>query len=312
MKLTTTLKNDIDGRSRNRRGGRTAFTLIEMLVVVGIIGIIVSVGIPSIQKLSKPNTIAVAQRQLLDACTYARYLALSTRSTVHLAFITEELSGLNTNRWDGADANQVSELLGVQNRGYAIYATRSVGDQPGRSNPRYLADWSSLPDHVFISTNEFFFNTNLFTYSSIRFPHVDSTNKVTLAGLNSISAPTISFNSKGQLASGRDAYIPISQGSVIYPMNAAGTQFMVRPPSTIDTTQSETTIIPGVRYYVRAGTGSINYNGSVFADGESFVGSTAAGSFTAASGTPKVILFQGIHINWLTGRARIVKPGVNS
>jgi len=300
---------------RRRREG--AFTLMEMLVVVGIIGMVIAIGLPSIEKLARPSGMGVAQRQLLDLCTYARHLSLSTRSEIHICFITQELAAVDTNRWSGSDAFLVNQLLGSQNRGYALYADRSVGDQPGRSVPKYLTDWDALPDHIFISTNEFFFNFTYdrstndapFLYKSIRFPHVDSTNQLNAPNLNTFVVPMISFNSRGQLSSGRDTYIPLSQGSVVYRYNADGSRFAKQVPSTIDPTPRATAIISGVRYYVRSGTGSVDYNGDTYSGGDTFVGTTASSTYT---GSGQVYVFEGIYINWLTGRARIIKPGVNS
>ncbi|MDA7915760.1 prepilin-type N-terminal cleavage/methylation domain-containing protein [Verrucomicrobia bacterium] len=293
------------------------FTLMEMLVVIGIIGIIVSFGVPAIEKLSKPNTMAVAQRQLVDVCSYARQLALSTRATVHIAFISQDLATQNMARWAGGDANQIQKLLGVQNRGYAIYASESVGDQPGRPIPRYLSDWGSFPDHVFINTNEFRFNEKAFSFNSIRFPHIDSVNQLTSPNLNSVGVPTISFNSQGQLANGfqEDGYIPLSQGSIMYFMDPIDDSlFAATPPNTLDTTTRETAIVPDIMYYVRPGAdglGTVTYDGTTYGIGSGFVGVIGDSSFTTTGGV-SVILFEGIYINWLTGRAKIIRPGVDN
>src|SRR5437867_235631 len=63
-----------------------AFTLIELLVVIAIIGILVAIALPTVNSF-KPNPVAVASRELLDAVARGRQLAISHRTTVYLVFV---------------------------------------------------------------------------------------------------------------------------------------------------------------------------------------------------------------------------------
>jgi prepilin-type N-terminal cleavage/methylation domain-containing protein len=134
-----------------RGGGRCrAFTLIEMLVVIGLIAVIAALAAPALK--TKSIALDAAHRQLADDLNRARQLAISTRSTVYVVFMPMiDLTVTVTNL-----SNPQRELLAVrQARGYALFSRTSVGAQPGREELRYLSEWKELPDGVFISTNKF-------------------------------------------------------------------------------------------------------------------------------------------------------------
>lgn len=63
------------------------FTLIEMLVVVGIIGILAAISLPAMKGIGQANLTAAANRQLLDDLSYARLRAISDRTTVYMVFV---------------------------------------------------------------------------------------------------------------------------------------------------------------------------------------------------------------------------------
>ena len=64
-----------------------AFTLLELLMVIAIMGILAAIALPTLRGL-KPNAKVAATRQLLDAVGRARQLALSQRTTVYMVFVS--------------------------------------------------------------------------------------------------------------------------------------------------------------------------------------------------------------------------------
>jgi prepilin-type N-terminal cleavage/methylation domain-containing protein len=210
-----------------------AFTLIEMLTVISIIGIIAALSVPVIKNMGQANISVSASRQLLDDIGYARQLAMSDRTTVYMVFVS-------TNFWQTPDgtapsspwwnavvqANQqsaVSNLYDKQLSGYTYLAYGALGDQPGQHTWHYLAPWQSLPEGTFIPPWKFYnpntptqpfnfsdpvngnfnFNINLFSFTNT-FPF--PTTNITLAAVQAKGGtslpylPYIAFNYLGQLS----------------------------------------------------------------------------------------------------------------
>jgi prepilin-type N-terminal cleavage/methylation domain-containing protein len=213
-----------EGRGEGAAFRNQAFTLLEMLTVIAIIGIIAALTVPILKNFGKSDVTISASRQLLDDIGHARQLAMSQRTTVYMVFVP-------TNFWNWcsqgtgiftasgvvtpAQTNVATSLLGMQLTGYTFLAYGAVGDQPGNHQWHYLAPWQSLPDGAYIPMWKFYnsfstpagqtfnfsdpvnpnayFNINAFPTNTFPFPTQDATNDYALL-------PYIAFNYLGQLS----------------------------------------------------------------------------------------------------------------
>jgi prepilin-type N-terminal cleavage/methylation domain-containing protein len=67
------------------RSSRGAFTLIELMVVIGIMGIILTISIPGIYRFMHPNAMQKAVDEMREACRDAREMAVMRSTTTVLA-----------------------------------------------------------------------------------------------------------------------------------------------------------------------------------------------------------------------------------
>jgi prepilin-type N-terminal cleavage/methylation domain-containing protein len=215
---------------------RRAFTVLEMLVVITIIGFLAALALPHLPGMTQANSMTAAVQQLLSDCALARQLAMSHRSPVYMVFVPPYSS------WNPMppvnDLGSYDNLLSHQYGAYALISLRTVGDQPGRANPQYLTEWKTLPNGVFIAPWKFAgpvqvvraTNTLAGTFGTFTnypfprdlyfpFPAPDATN---IAGyIYSIRLPYIGFSPLGQLITNGDEYIPLDRGRVLNSTNTA-------------------------------------------------------------------------------------------
>ncbi len=264
-----------------------AFTLIELIMVIAIIGVVAALAMPILSNFRKGDAMLAATRQMLDAVARARQLAISHHTTVYMVFAPPTLwsdpfyQNANLTAPERVSATNVLEK---QLTGYAFVSLRTVGDQPGRHTPRYLSSWQSLPDSSFIPNWKFELLNNQFLQftpdplrpgevyvvrgfnranvpggPAIPFPSVDTAYNAPPVTPYAV-LPYIAFDYLGRLVSGRDEYIPLAHGSVL----------PARDPRT-----------------------------------KALLTTSAPSALESPSGNSTNISFNLVHIDWLTGRARL-------
>ncbi len=132
-----------------------AFTLLELLVVLAIMGILAAIGLPAMKGLQKSNVMASATQQLLSDFALARQTAIRERTTVHVIFVPPKVDMMSYNTGDLRDSKTWTNLLTHPFATYALFAERTVGDQPGQPHYRYIGPWRTLPEGVVIAPWEF-------------------------------------------------------------------------------------------------------------------------------------------------------------
>ncbi len=269
-----------------------AFTLLELLVVISIIGLLAALAVPVLNNF-KPNYTANATRTLMDDLARARQLAMSERTTVLVVFVKTNFWDQTANppvtRWRPTDWSKATNLFNKQLVGYAFVSLRSLGDQPGYHSPEYLSGWKTLPEGAFIATQKYILPANfapapLIIYTNnpagvpvpgfdlygfdqtvqVPFPWVDTPTYSVKQPY--VMLPYIAFNYLGQRCDDngnliqRGAVFPIAKGEVTFALPDPVTHLARAIPPTIHETP------PG------NATNSVSYN--------------------------------IVYVDWLTGRAR--------
>jgi prepilin-type N-terminal cleavage/methylation domain-containing protein len=255
------------------RRPQQAFTLVELLVVILIIGILASFAVPAMKGLGQANRTAAAHRQILDDLALARLRAINDRSPVYMVFVPPDMTpAFNRGVQNTNELKRLTNLVAEQFTGYALISSRSVGDQPGRPRPRYITEWRTLPEGMIFAHYKFAGTkpniadeySRTFPFSPAAVLPFPSTRSLPL------SMPYIGFNAQGQLLSQRDEIITLAKGSVFVPRNRDGS-IAVGPGA-----------VPDIAYIP-----PVNLS---------------------RSPTTQTNTYQFVRINWLTGRAKVEIP----
>jgi prepilin-type N-terminal cleavage/methylation domain-containing protein len=102
-----------------------AFTLIELLVVLAIIGLILALSLPNFRGMNQGRVMEGAARQLLDDLALARQTAIATRSTVAVVFISPDIqdpSVINPLNPGLYTTNEAAKIFQLQSGALTSYA----------------------------------------------------------------------------------------------------------------------------------------------------------------------------------------------
>jgi prepilin-type N-terminal cleavage/methylation domain-containing protein len=109
---------------------QNAFTLVELLTVIVIIGIMVAIGVPAITSLSKSGGLTAAARMVPNTLSLARQYAITQRTNTRVVFPYSLSAGVANSMWYSS---------------FSILAKTNRYDNTTAQAWRYIGKWEYLP-----------------------------------------------------------------------------------------------------------------------------------------------------------------------
>ena len=169
----------------SKRPAPRAFTLVELLVVMAIMGLMLGLAVPAFNSATRGNAVTAGASQVVNTLMLARAKAITSRSHVRVIFADTPTNNTAAN-------NKTA---------YAVLLwTNQTSDIP--ANWIYLDRWQQLPKGAY------FLLLPGTLPSNVPFP----TNQVVGAG---IPMSGLEFKSTGALTSQNDLYIATQEGTLL-------------------------------------------------------------------------------------------------
>lgn len=123
----------------------SAFTLVELLVVMAITVLVLTFAVPAVTNLSKSNNLNAAGRRVADAFTAARAEAVSQRRLVQVRIVT---------KWTKTGGG---EDIGASYRKFSVWRRPLPDDVQQSRDPAdpfiQVSKWETLPDGITFETD---------------------------------------------------------------------------------------------------------------------------------------------------------------
>ena len=163
----------------------TAFTLIELITVIGIMALMMVIAIPAFQSVTKSSAVGIGAGHLVKTLALARAKAVTTRSRVRVVFA------------DGAN----NAAIALPQAAYGVLISTNQDDSGYPASVWvYLDRWQTIPKGAFLT------NLTVLSTYSVPFPS-NSTFTANMRG--------IEFNSAGAVTSGSDLSILVMEGALL-------------------------------------------------------------------------------------------------
>jgi type II secretory pathway pseudopilin PulG len=228
-------------RPASRRAG--GFTLVELLVVIGIMLLMLKLTLPSIKSLMAGTTGSMARSQLIGDLNRARNMALRNGLPVYVVFmpVLSRIGGTWDQGYFEKDPNdplkgEANDLLGKQAVAYALYAEKLPGDQPRDPSNHWLTDWKNLPEgFYFTETDLTKISTLAATGVPLTFSHLKNSHSRLLT--REMLLPYLMFNGEGELSvrSGNagvwrnNFFLSVAEGGVFQPAKGTDGFYIYEP-----------------------------------------------------------------------------------